>query len=412
MGAGACCRVAILKIASRCNLNCSYCYMYNLADKSYLEQPSVISKKTADAFARRLAQHCALHRPRNVVIILHGGEPLLAGRRRIQYLVDQVRHEFNIAAAETEVIFSVQTNAALITQQWCDLFISYGLKVGVSIDGVEAVHDQHRVDHFGEGSYSDAIRGWRLLQANGLSPSVLTVIDASSDPEETFRHTMWLQPSRADFLLPECTHDNPPPGISAGSLATPYADWLIRLFDHWVAAGSPFRIITFEYIARKVLGAAGTYDALGPDKNPNLIFETDGSIEPVDVLKACKHGMTKTEFNVHSHSIDECFKDPLIDLYYRAGEGACDHCQRCTLFEICGGGYLPHRFKSETLFDNPSVYCRDLEKLICYIQNWVLDALPPEVRAASNLEYAFYLEEIDRTKPPSASENGRPSLIC
>lgn len=373
------CKVAILKIASRCNLNCSYCYMYNLADKSFMDQPRVISESTTKAFAKRLATHCAIHKQKNVVVVLHGGEPLLAGRKTIGALVDQVKTEFDGTAPDTEVVFSLQTNGTPITDEWCVFFKEKNIKIGVSIDGPREVHDKNRVFHSGKGSHSRVMRGWDLLKTHGLEPSVLTVINLFSDPVATFDFVHSLQPSRADFLLPECTHDNPPLRLAPGRPNTEYADWLIPVFERWTAANAPFRVILFEYIARKILGGVGTYDALGPDENPNLIFETDGSIEPVDVLKACKHGMTKTSFNVHTHEIEDCFSDPMIGLYYRGGDGACADCKKCAIFDICGGGYLPHRYSEKNGFDNVSVYCNDLQKIICHIQNHVVDSLPSEV---------------------------------
>ena len=36
----------IIKVASRCNLNCSYCYVYNQADTTWRDRPSVMSRET------------------------------------------------------------------------------------------------------------------------------------------------------------------------------------------------------------------------------------------------------------------------------------------------------------------------------------------------------------------------------
>ena len=45
-----------------------------------------------------------------------------------------------------------------------------------------------------------------------------------------------------------------------------------------------------------------------------------------------------------------------------------EQCQSCPLLEVCGGGYLPHRFSTEGGYRNPSVYCADLEYLIRHVQ--------------------------------------------
>src|SRR4051794_26066398 len=70
----------ILKIASRCNLNCTYCYVYNKGDTSYLRHPQRMSTEVAVATLGRIRQHCIRHSLPRVELIFHGGEPLLAGK--------------------------------------------------------------------------------------------------------------------------------------------------------------------------------------------------------------------------------------------------------------------------------------------------------------------------------------------
>ena len=50
------------------------------------------------------------------------------------------------------------------------------------------------------------------------------------------------------------------------------------------------------------------------------------------------------------------------------------------MVEVCGGGFLAHRYSSLNGFDNPSVYCLELAKLICYIQNRLYSDLPIELQ--------------------------------
>ncbi len=41
----------VLKIESRCNLNCDYCYVYNMGDESWRDQPSSMSLDVVDQLA-------------------------------------------------------------------------------------------------------------------------------------------------------------------------------------------------------------------------------------------------------------------------------------------------------------------------------------------------------------------------
>ena len=84
-------REFIVKIHSRCDLSCDYCYMYEMADQSWRDQPRRMSLEVAEHAASRIGEHARAHRTPSVELILHGGEPLLAGRELISRLVT-VRH--------------------------------------------------------------------------------------------------------------------------------------------------------------------------------------------------------------------------------------------------------------------------------------------------------------------------------
>src|SRR5579863_1484097 len=92
-------REFVVKVHSRCDLSCDYCYMYEMADQSWREQPRVMSAETADLTARRIGEHTRSHSLDRVMLILHGGEPLLAGRDLIARLVTATR-----AAAGSAVV--------------------------------------------------------------------------------------------------------------------------------------------------------------------------------------------------------------------------------------------------------------------------------------------------------------------
>src|ERR1700691_3034472 len=74
---------ALLKVASRCNLDCDYCYVYKHADQSWRDQPHFMSNATLEQFARRLREYLDLHNLPDFSITFHGGEPLLFGGERL-----------------------------------------------------------------------------------------------------------------------------------------------------------------------------------------------------------------------------------------------------------------------------------------------------------------------------------------
>src|SRR5882672_10478728 len=84
-------RQVLLKIHSRCNLACDYCYVYRHADQTWRQRPRVMAKRTIDQAAARIAEHAIHHGLSSVIVVLHGGEPLLAGAHTIDYAVRAIR---------------------------------------------------------------------------------------------------------------------------------------------------------------------------------------------------------------------------------------------------------------------------------------------------------------------------------
>src|SRR4051794_40895255 len=82
------------KIASRCNLNCSYCYVYNLGDQRWRDQPHFMSEAVALRTAQRILEHCRAHEQDSFRVIFHGGEPLLGGVSHLKALIEILNSTF------------------------------------------------------------------------------------------------------------------------------------------------------------------------------------------------------------------------------------------------------------------------------------------------------------------------------
>lgn len=66
----------ILKVASRCNLNCSYCYVYNMADSSWKQRPALMSNEVFEAALERSLQQCRATGQEQLRIAFHGANPV------------------------------------------------------------------------------------------------------------------------------------------------------------------------------------------------------------------------------------------------------------------------------------------------------------------------------------------------
>ena len=361
-------REFIIKIHSRCDLACDYCYMFEMADQSWRDKPRKMSNEIAEAAAARIGEHARSHRIPNIGLVLHGGEPLLAGRDLISHLVAAVRQAAGTGVA---VDTSVQTNAVGLDDSYLDMFGELGIRVGVSLDGNSEAHDRHRRFASGRGSHAAGAVGLRRLTSDRyrhLFSGLLCTIDIRNDPIDTYQALTAFEPPRIDFLLPHGTWASPPPGRMPEATETPYADWLITIFDCWYSAPQT-RIRLFDEIMRLILGETSASEMVGLAPSRLLVIETNGAIEQGDTLKIAYHGAPDTGLHVDRNRLDDALMLPGVAARQLGERGLCAQCRACQIRRVCGGGLYAHRYRAGTGFANPSVYCPDLIRLISHIHD-------------------------------------------
>jgi uncharacterized protein len=360
-------REFIVKIHSRCDLSCDYCYMYQMADQSWRDQPRRMPAEIAEWTARRIGEHARTHELAHIVLILHGGEPLLAGPELIACVVRGTREA---AGPGVRVDARIQTNAVGLDQAYLELFRELGIRVGISLDGTAEAHDRHRRFASGRGSYKAVSSGvGRLAQApfRHLFGGLLCTIDLRNDPIATYEALAAFEPPKIDFLLPHGTWAAPPPGRIPGAAETPYADWLIAIFDHWYRSPAT-GIRLFEDIMHLILGGASSTEMIGIAPSRMVVIETDGTIEQADTLKVAYSGAAQTGLHVLHDSLDKALLLPGMAARQLGARALSAECKACGIMRICGGGLYAHRYRPGTGFANPSVYCPDLMRLIGHIK--------------------------------------------
>jgi len=355
----------VLKVHSRCDLACDHCYVYEGADQSWHGRPVAISDEAISRTAQRIAEHAAAHQLSSVQVILHGGEPLLAGKARLARIATELASALR---GVCRLDLRIHTNGVLLDEAFCELFAEHDVRVGISIDGDRAANDRHRRYADGRSSYDKVIRAIGLLRSDRfrhLYAGLLCTIDVANDPVGVYDTLMRLDPPVIDFLLPHATWESPP--ARTPGAGTEYGDWLIAIFDRWLGAGRPAGVRTFESVISTLGGGGSLTEALGLDPAAVAVIETDGSYEQVDSLKVAFDGAPATGLNVFDHALDVVGQHPGILSRQQGLAGLCETCRRCPVVTSCGGGLYTHRYKAGTGFANPSVYCADLLKLITHI---------------------------------------------
>lgn len=188
-------------VHSRCDLACDHCYVYEDADQSWHDRPMAIPADVVSCTATRIAEHVKTHELSRVEVVLHGGEPHLAGVAGLRAIL-----------------------------------AGHGVGVGISLDGDWTANDRHRKYRDGRSSYDAVVRGIRLL-ASDRYQHLYSGCCARSTPLTT-------RPSAGGPAA--APRDLGCAAPADGVTGTEYADWLI--FDRWQADGYPVRIRTFDSI--------------------------------------------------------------------------------------------------------------------------------------------------------------------
>lgn len=390
-----------LKIASRCNLNCSYCFMYNLGDTTYKKQPKFMASETVDQIISKTKNYIQKYNKKEFSFIFHGGEPLLAPKSfYVDFMnkVEKIQQEL----PNVSFYFDLQTNGVLLDKEWITLFKRLNISPSISVDGTKKAHDMYRVDHKGNGSYDDVFKSAKLLRREMDFADIACVINIEESPQEIYNSFKKMNASYVNFLIPDYTHDNFP----FDKNKTAMADWLIELFEIWIKDENRFKIPIF-------LGLLNSLMRLQENtKNEStvLVIETNGEIEAIDSLKACGHGFTKTGLNIKNNDFDDIQNTSLGNLYFNDfTKKLSNQCMECPLKEVCKGGRLVHRFSKENGFNNSSVYCNDLIKLIAHVQKFFISCYPElhkqeEIEPINPQEIRTYLNSLSTSSSLSNAE--------
>jgi uncharacterized protein len=349
----------ILKVHSRCNLSCSYCYVYEMADQAWRNQPRRMAPAITARTAERVAEHVKQHDLSAVDVILHGGEPLLTGP---EWLTELVGSLYTTIPARVNI--SVQTNGTLLRPAMLSTLKDLGIRVGVSLDGDAEATGRHRRYRNGRNSFDDVADGLRLLDSaefRSVYGGILCTVDVHNDPAATYQALLDFNPPTLDLLLPHANWSCPPPG-------TGYADWLITVFERWYSAPEQeTQVRLFAELIQLVLGGPGAVEGLGLRPATLIVVETDGSIKQLDSLSSAYPGASDTGRHVLADSFDAALDHPTTIARQMGAAALAPECRRCPVMRICGGGLYPHRYRSGEGFRHPSVYCDDLLRLITHV---------------------------------------------
>ena len=349
----------LVKVASRCNIDCTYCYWFR--DAAVYDKPKLMSADVLQQLLRRVEEHIARSSLTDFPIILHGGEPLLWGVENFLKIAEAC--ETISSRTGCDIPIAVTTNGLLIDDEWLNCFETHNISVAISLDGPEHIHDIHRRTFQGTGTHAAVERAARSLVSRDIGVSALAVCNPAFPPRQYVEFFAGCGITNYDIMIPDATVDENPISI---------ASFYNGLFDLWLEANRSKPTVNIRIIGDMItalLGNNSPTEGVGHKPIELCTVMTDGSVEAHDVLRIAGDGFTQTKFNIFEHAIDEVRNEPRWKAARDASINLSGKCRQCKFMNACGGGYLPHRFSKKNSYDNPSVYCDDLYSMFENMQS-------------------------------------------
>lgn len=341
-----------------CNLRCEYCF--------YLEKEVLF----ADGQSRRMSDevldayvHKYIESQPSGEVAFHwqGGEPTLMG---LEFFGKAIRLQQQYARGK-RITNSIQTNGTLLDDEWGRFLHKHEFLVGLSLDGPQEVHDTHRLDVHGEGSFDAVMRGLKTLKRHSVEFNVL----ASVTPVSTVRPLKvydFLKDAGVKFVqflgiverLPDDAAEKLglqlAVGIRSGEAVqtvrmTPwsvqpeaYGDFLIRIFDEWVRhdVGS-FAVMNFEWALAAYMGRPALVCQFMPQCGLAPIIEHNGDVY------ACDHYVYPRNRlgNILADDLQEMMQSDAQREFGQAKQKSLPkYCRNCPVLAACWGGCPKRRF--------------------------------------------------------------------
>jgi uncharacterized protein len=369
-----------------CNLNCEYCF--------YLEKQALFDsgghyRMSENVLAAFITGYITSQPTLVVEFVWQGGEPTLLGVDFFKRVIELQRKH----PRGKTITNSLQTNGTLLDDEWCRFLKKHNFIVGISLDGPKEVHDRHRRDRQGNGTFDRAMRGLKLLQKHKVEYNVMACVarKTAENPLEVYH---FFKDAGVEFIQFTPVVERLPDarcGRLGLSLAGPsslgkeeshtdvtpwtvppeeYGNFIIAIFDEWVRNDvGKVNILNFEWALHAWIGNPSPVCVFARQCGRAVVIEHNGDVY------ACDHHVYP-EYKLGNISTDSLLH--MVEKSARTGFGAAKEealprwCRECEVLKACWGGCPKHRFL-KTCHDEPGLQylCAGNKKFFSHIRKYL-----------------------------------------
>lgn len=360
--------LVVIQASPFCNIDCSYCYLPNRHSKQVIDE-GTLDRVFEAVFASPFTKN-------QIEFLWHAGEPLAVPMSFYEKAFSLIgkRNASNIT-----VYNNIQTNATLVTNDWCKFIREHGIHVGVSIDGPRKFHDAYRKTRSGLGTFDRAMDGVRLLQSSDIPIHNIMVLTQESlaAPDEIWEFFVSNEIYDLSFNVEEIEGYNASSSLDGKSDFYKYQSFFRRLSELRSESGLSVRVRELDSVRRQIELARGNIQSTVNRPAQTLNFDVDGSFSTFSPeLFTMNHPNYETFVfgNVFEGGIEQMLTNKHFRAVYAEIEAGIRHCRsECEYFFLCGGGEPVNKlWETGTFASTETMHCRFTVKALT---NVVLEEL-------------------------------------
>ena len=347
--------INVLAIASNaCNLDCTYCYRNHSAVKT-------LKFETFEKYMRNMDDFFAPET--HISVLFHGGEPLLAGYDFYEKAF-ALLHSF-----ERKIGLGIQTNLTLLDEKTVQLFKENRCGFGASLDGDDEINSKTRlIKNSDRSSYQIVVEKINLLKKYNMSTGIISVItEYNMEAKRFYRFAKDLD---VWSITP-----NPIFEFEESNICTPDLDelsnFMIQLFDLWIADENPPKIDFFERVIHTIMGAI-------PVKKCVFTEDCTKGMMSIDVdgeVYLCTHWLGRKEYsygNALTMSFEKLWNSSKRLQLAERGKKVRASCGECGFWDICHGGCMSHTKHS---INEKDYFCKMYRRVFSHIEKTLKETI-------------------------------------
>jgi uncharacterized protein len=356
--------LVVIQATPFCNINCDYCYLPDRASKQ------ILSLDLLEPIFRNLFTSPLIGE--EFTICWHAGEPLsvpIAFYESAFTALGKMDAEFNLK--NCSVSHSMQTNATLLNQRWCDLIKEYSIQIGVSLDGPAFIHDSHRQTRTGLGTHASVMRGVQLLQQNHIDFHAIAVLTEKSldYPDEIFQFYWEIGIKEVGFNIEEIEGVNRSSSFEISGIGQRYLAFMRRFWELTKATMGEFKLREFERIC-PLIYTGEMLDSTELTLPFSIInIDVNGNFSTYSPELLTMPGIEYGGFllgHVLQNSFDSVIETEQFQRIHQDIQVGIEKCRNsCEYFSLCGGGSPSNKYSETGSFKSTeTMYCRYMIKTL------------------------------------------------